>query len=140
MIVFDASVLVSAAMVRGSIPDRAVRYAFAASRVAVSDPMMAELLDVFSRPRLQRFLSSILRDEVLALLDTSGAFFDPTERVTVCRDPKDNKYLELALAARATTIVSSDDDLLVLDPWRGVRIMLPATYLAEVGVNLPILR
>ena len=41
-----------------------------------------------------------------------------------------NKYLELALAAGAETIVSSDDDLLVLDPWRGVRIMRPAEYLA----------
>jgi hypothetical protein len=44
-------------------------------------------------------------------------------RVTDCRDPKDNKYLELALAAGAETIVSSDDDLLVLHPWRGVRIL-----------------
>jgi hypothetical protein len=51
------------------------------------------------------------------------------ERVTDCRDPKDNKYLELSLAAGAETIVSSDDDLLVLDPWRGVRIMRPAEYL-----------
>ena len=51
------------------------------------------------------------------------------ERVTDCRDPKDNKYLELALAAGAETIVSSDDDLLVLDPWRGVRIMRPTDYL-----------
>ena len=40
-----------------------------------------------------------------------------------------NKYLELALAAGAETIVSSDDDLLVLDPWRGVRIMRPGDYL-----------
>jgi hypothetical protein len=37
--------------------------------------------------------------------------------------------LELALAAGAETIVSSDDDLLVLDPWRGVRILRPAEYL-----------
>jgi len=51
-------------------------------------------------------------------------------RVTDCRDPKDNKYLELALAAGAETIVSGDDDLLVLDPWRGARIMRPADYLA----------
>ena len=49
-----------------------------------------------------------------------------------CRDPKDNKDLELALAARAGTIVSSDDDLLVLHPWRGVRVLRPAAYLAEV--------
>jgi len=39
-------------------------------------------------------------------------------------------YLELALAAGAETTVSSDDDLLVLHPWRGVRILRPADYLA----------
>jgi predicted nucleic acid-binding protein len=50
--------------------------------------------------------------------------------VTDCRDPKDDKYLELALAAGAETIVSSDDDLLVLHPWRGVRILRPADYVA----------
>jgi predicted nucleic acid-binding protein len=44
---------------------------------------------------------------------------------------KDNKYLELALAAGAEIIVSSDDDLLVLHPWRGKRILRPADYLAS---------
>jgi len=135
VIVLDASVLISAAMGRGSIPDRAVRHAFASDRVAVSEPMIAELIDVFARPRLARFVLPDLRDEVLALLDTSGIFVAPAERVTECRDAKDNKYLELALAARAATIVSSDDDLLVLHPWRGVRILLPAIYLAEVAAK-----
>jgi putative PIN family toxin of toxin-antitoxin system len=135
VIVLDASVLISAAMGRGSIPDRAVRHAFASDRVAVSEPMIAELIDVFARPRLARFVLPDLRDEVLALLDTSGVFVAPAERVTDCRDAKDNKYLELALAARAATIVSSDDDLLVLHPWRGVRILLPASYLAEVAAK-----
>ena len=57
--------------------------------------------------------------------------FAPTEQVTDCRDPKDNLYLELALAAKAKRIVSSDADLLVLHPWRGVRILRPADYLAR---------
>jgi predicted nucleic acid-binding protein len=51
--------------------------------------------------------------------------FEPMEPVTDCRDPKDNKYLELALAAGASVIVSSDDDLLVFDPWRDIRILRP---------------
>ena len=47
-----------------------------------------------------------------------------------CAVQNSPKYLELALAAGAETIVSSDDDLLVLDPWRGVRVLKPADYLA----------
>ena len=58
-----------------------------------------------------------------------------TERVTDCRDPKDNKYLELALAAKADVIVSSDKDLLVLHPWRDIPVLLPAAYLARSGVS-----
>jgi predicted nucleic acid-binding protein len=64
-------------------------------------------------------------------VNTESAVFVPTEQVTDCRDPKDNLYLELALAAEADTIVSSDADLLVLHPWRSVRILRPADYLGE---------
>jgi len=63
VIVLDASALVSAAIGRGSVPDRAVRHAFAHDRVAVSEPMMAELLDVFARPNLARFLMPDLREK-----------------------------------------------------------------------------
>ena len=133
MIVFDASTLVSASIGRGSMPDRAVRHAFASDQVAVSEATMAELLDVLARPRLARFVDPEMRDEVLALLDAFGVFFVPTAAVADCRDAKDNKYLELALAAGAGVIVSGDADLLVLHPWRGVRILRPAEYLAEAG-------
>lgn len=55
--------------------------------------------------------------------------------MTECRDAKDNKYLELTLAVGAGVIVSSDADLLVLHPWRGVRILRPVVYLAEDAGN-----
>ena len=130
MIVLDASTLVSAAIGRGSVPDRAVRHAFAAGSVAISEPVMSELLDVFARPRLARFINPVLREEVISLLDGLGTFYEPTAVVTDCKDPKDNKYLELALAADADAIVTGDAHLLVLHPWRGISILRPADYLA----------
>jgi predicted nucleic acid-binding protein len=42
--------------------------------------------------------------------------------------------MELALAASANVIVSSDEDLLVLHPWRGVRVLRPAEFLAETAI------
>ena len=131
MIVFDASTLVGAAIRRGSVPDQAIRHALRTEQVAMSTGVMAELLDVLYRSRLARFIDPGQRVELLDLLDQLGVRIAPTTPVTECRDEKDNKYLELALAARADTIVSSDDDLLVLDPWRGARILKPAAYLAE---------
>lgn len=133
MIVLDASTLVSAAVGRGSVQDRAVRHAFAFDRVAISEPVMSEVLEVFARPRLARFVDPELRDEVFSLLDGFGDFYEPTAPVTDCSDPKDNKYLELALTAGANTIVTGDAHLLVLHPWRGIRILRPAEYLATAA-------
>ena len=70
------------------------------------------------------------RDELLDLLRGLAVWFVPTESVRECRDPKDDKFLELALAANARVIVTGDNDLLVLHPWRGIEILRPADYLA----------
>ncbi len=133
MIVFDASSLVSAAFRPDSIPNQAVRLGFMNDQVGVSMPVLNELLDVLHRPRLARFINPEQRADILGLLETLGKFFSPTIRITDCRDAKDNKYLELALASGAATIVSSDMDLLVLHPWRGVKILRPVEYLDTAG-------
>jgi predicted nucleic acid-binding protein len=51
-----------------------------------------------------------------------------TERIVACRDPKDDKFLELAVNGRADAIVTGDDDLLVLNPFRGIPIITPAAF------------
>jgi putative PIN family toxin of toxin-antitoxin system len=138
VIVFDVSTLIGVAIRHDSTPDRALRHALRTDRVAVSDAVLDELLDVLHRPRLARFVDPGLRTALLSQLLELGVRFTPTIQVTDCRDPKDDKYLELALTAEATMIVSSDDDLLVMHPWRGVRILRPAAYLADPGAGAPI--
>ena len=115
---------------REGTPGNALRNALLTDTLALSRPVEDELLDVLSRPRLTRFIDPQLREEVIGQLLRDAVRFVPTERVTDCRDAKNNKYLELAAAAGAGLIVASDNDLLVLDPWRGVRILRPAEYLA----------
>lgn len=132
MIVFDTSTLVGAASRRTGVPHRCFLHAIRSDRVAVSDATLSELHEVLARPRLTRFLQPELREQVLAVLAAAGVWFAPRERVTDCRDPKDDCFLELALACGASIVVSSDQDLLVLHPWRSVRILRPADYLAEV--------
>ena len=53
------------------------------------------------------------------------------EQINECRDPKDNKYLELALSGQAECIVTGDDDLLVLNSWRGIEILTVQEFLAS---------
>ena len=55
-----------------------------------------------------------------------------TETITACRDPKDNKFLELAVSGQANLIISSDNDLLVLHPFRGIFILKPVAFLDTV--------
>jgi predicted nucleic acid-binding protein len=54
----------------------------------------------------------------------------PDRRITICRDPKDNQVLEVAVAGQADIIVSGDEDLLVLSPFEGRAVVSPAAFLA----------
>ena len=55
------------------------------------------------------------------------------ELISASRDPKDDKFLELAVSGRADLIVSGDADLLVLNPFRGIPVVTPAAFLRVAG-------
>ena len=130
MIVFDASTVVGAALKADSVPEQALFRAEATDVFALSIQVDDEIAQVLGRPKFAGVLSLERREHILNTIRGMAVWFVPSERVTDCRDPKDNRYLELALAAGAAFIVSSDDDLIVLHPWRGVSILSPAAYLA----------
>ena len=48
------------------------------------------------------------------------------------RDPKDDMFLELAVNGNADVIVSGDQDLLALTPFREIPIVTPAGYLERL--------
>jgi len=113
LIVFDASAVVSAALKIDSIPERALLRAEEADVFALSIAVEQEIAAVLSRPKFARAIPLERRSQVLDILRSAAIWFDPVTRIMECRDPKDDKYLELALAAGAETIVSGDEDLLV---------------------------
>jgi putative PIN family toxin of toxin-antitoxin system len=130
LIVFDASTLISATLKADSVPERALLRAEEIDVLALSAAVDSEIAEVLARPKFTRAVSEARRRAFLTSLRAAAFWFEPTVRVRECRDAKDDKYLELALAAGAETIVSSDRDLLVLNPWRGVHVLSPAEYLA----------
>lgn len=133
----DAGVIVSAALRRGSTPDRAFEIGLTFCRLVLSAAVEAEVQEVLSRPKFDRTLASGRKQALLDRLALLASRVEPTERVQECRDPDDDKHLELALAACADIIVSGDQDLLVLDPWRGVSILSPAAFVALWGASPP---
>ncbi len=56
-----------------------------------------------------------------------------TERIVACRDPHDDKFLELAVNGHADLIVSGDRDLLALNPFREILIVTPAIFVQGVA-------
>ena len=54
-------------------------------------------------------------------------------RVVACRDPTDDKFLELAVNGGADMIVTGDLDLLVLHPFQGIPIIEPAAFVRGVA-------
>ncbi len=111
MIVFDASTLVSAALKADSVPERALLRAEETDVFALSAAVEAEIVEVLGQPRFARAIPSERRDHILGVVREAAVWFEPGVHIVDCRDPKDDKYLELALAAGAEIIVSSDDDL-----------------------------
>ena len=88
--------------------------------------------------RFDRYLAHDVRLEFAALLRQSMQFFavTPADEAALqppCRDASDNKSLALVQVCQADVLVSSDDDLLVLNPRRGVPVLRPAEFLARLG-------
>jgi putative PIN family toxin of toxin-antitoxin system len=138
-IVIDANVFISAAF--GGTPLDAVSKAFSTGDVFLSPDLIKEIDGTLRRlsPRLgeekAEFLLTLWRK--LASLCT---ILEPGEKVSICRDPKDDAYLHLCVVAEAHFLITGDKDLLAVDPGKvsvlpdRLRIVSPRRFL-EIGVR-----
>ena len=130
-VVLDTNVAVSAALLPRSTPRRAFDLVLEYSTFLMSVATLAELNEVLRRPRFDRYLSEEERLAFLAAVLRESEMVVVTAVVSVCRDPRDDKFLELAVSGAATHIISGDDDLLSLHPFRGVAIISPQDFVSE---------
>lgn len=128
-IVFDTNVIVSAALLASSVPRQAFDKALEEGKVLISVPALIELAEVFGREKFDRYLTQEERMRFLVGVLKEAELVEVIEEVADCRDVKDNKFLELAISGKADCIVSGDDDLLVLNPFRGIPILKPKDFL-----------
>lgn len=128
-IVADTNSLVSRLLLPESVPAEAVRKAVDKGQLLVSDATFEELADVLSRPKFDRYISVADRQEFIRLLNRIAERVIVTAPVKACRDPKDDKFLEVALNGDADVLISGDRDLLELHPFRGIEIITPREYL-----------
>jgi len=129
-VVIDTNVLISRLLAPKSVPGRAVSHVVRKGLLLMSEATFEELVEVISRPKFDKYLTSEERREFLRLLHRIGEITPITHRVSDCADPKDNQFLELALSGEARVIITGDGDLLKLHPFRGIPILKPADYLS----------
>jgi putative PIN family toxin of toxin-antitoxin system len=127
--VADTNVLISRLVFRNSVPAHAVRRATSVGDLLVSMETLEELESVLFRPKFDKYIPLGRRLAFYESLRLTALFIESVAPVTVCRDPKDDNFLALAITGQADFILSGDEDLLILHPFRGVNILNPRQYL-----------
>lgn len=137
-VVVDTSVLVSG-LIRHQGPPGDILRALRDGRfiVVYSHETLMEVVEVLGRDFFRSKYHIQFNDiEVLvSLIRLRGDAVVPAQKITDCRDPKDNKFLEAAVAGEADYLVSGDGDLLSLNPYRGIPILSPAEFLETIDTD-----
>jgi putative PIN family toxin of toxin-antitoxin system len=130
--VFDTNVLVSASLLPSSLPAQALYEAEAQGVVLYSEETLAELIQVLERPKLRHYANSDYITGLYHRIRINWLCVRIMQQVIVCRDEKDNKFLEVVLNGTASHLITGDKDLLVLSPFHNTQILPPADFLKIV--------
>ena len=126
----DTNTLISAFLLsQFSVAARAYYLAKSKGELILSADTFDEFSNVFIRPKFDRYLPLTKRLIILEDLRSIIKIVPVNIVIDACRDPKDNKFLELAITANAACIITGDADLLVLNPFRQIPILTAADFL-----------
>jgi putative PIN family toxin of toxin-antitoxin system len=128
-VVVDTNVFLSGLLREPSTPGQVAARARRNAIVLVSQATMQELADVLAETKFDRYLTVEQRLQFIRLIASIAEHVPIIHPIRECRDPKDDKFLEVALNGRADVIITGDDDLLQMNSWRGIEILSPSAYL-----------
>ena len=130
-IVLDTNAVVSALLFRGVSSKLVSLWQNALITPLLSREILDEYLRVLSYPKFElseKEIKGLIQEEILPFAEV----VKPKRRLRVVRrDPSDNKFLECAIAGKASVIISGDKDLLSLGRYRRIRLQSPAQFLAS---------
>jgi putative PIN family toxin of toxin-antitoxin system len=139
--VLDTNLILSSLISPRGPAGAAALAAFENDIVVQSPETLAELRRKLSSPKLQAFIDPDLGDLAFQAFANSVTVIDAAHNVELCRDKDDNKFLDLAIAARADRVVSGDRDLLTLKEVHGIGhyipIVTPAKYVEHKTAEEP---
>jgi uncharacterized protein len=107
---------------------RVVNWVIINCEILVSDEVYSEISEVLKRPKFKKYFPDREPDNLLVQIAAVAQQVEISEKITACRDPKDDMYLELAVAGKGDCIISGDKALRDLHPFRGIPIISSATF------------
>ena len=128
-VVVDTNVLISRLLAPDSAPARAVSHAVRHGQLLASNATLNELAEMLGRAKFDRYLTLEERQQFIRLLARIVDKPAITHQFRDCKDPKDNKFLDLAVSGSASVIITGDSDLLALHPFHEIPILRPADFL-----------
>lgn len=132
-IILDTNIFVSILIRPGRSFSSLIDYIDQHATILYSAETLTELIDVLRRAKFAKYTTA---EDVAAFVKwvaEAGELVTVDESVTGSRDPKDNKFLALAIAGKADYLVTGDKDLLVLRVIGPTPILTPADFLNTVN-------
>jgi putative PIN family toxin of toxin-antitoxin system len=128
--IFDTNVLLNVAFSSKSVAANAFQKALMLGDVVYSPATLAEFTEVLNRPKFDKFISNEKRNRFLKdFAEAAISVAAPCFNTPICKDPKDEMFLELAVATNADYIISLDKHLLVLHPFQNTSIIKDLHFL-----------
>ena len=124
-LLLDTNVLVAALIARGVCSDL-LEHCVRQHVVISSRLLLDELGDVLTRKFHQRAVD--VRAALRLFEETFTLVAPDVLEPPTCRDPDDDVVLATALAGECAAIVTGDQDLLVLDPFKGIGVLTPSAF------------
>ena len=131
-VVVDTNTIISGILLPQSVPGRVLQLLAGTATLIFSHATRDELLGVLARKKFDRYVSVEARERAAVILVRDAAMVSPRRLVQVCRDPKDDKFLDAAHAGQADCLISGDDDLVDLQTFEGIPILTARRYLTRV--------
>ncbi|AWJ83767.1 putative toxin-antitoxin system toxin component, PIN family [Azospirillum sp. TSH58] len=138
-VVLDTNILVGYALLGAEVPrrslaiQRSVEAVRARGSAFVSDATLAELREVLMRPDFDRYRPAGERAAFLAAFAAEARRVEPAPVERLCRDPDDDMFLAVALAADADWLVTVDRQLLSVRQVGRTRILRPERFLDAIA-------
>ncbi len=132
-VILDTNIIISSAL-SGALVLVLEKWGEEKFKVIVTTDVVEEYFDVLNRPKFGLKQETI--DKIARFIYQFSEFVVPEEKIKFIEDdPKDNKFLEAAIAGKVDFIVSGDKRLLELKEFRAIPIITGREFLDWLKIN-----